>query len=152
MMIFTGWTILKNRRSFGSLTMHRIEQRHQKPMVQEVPKPDQLERSGSRKLIEEVEPASQTAKLEQPMAEYSLVKTKAGSKVILARILLPAVDPDQLEVSVVADSGLTLRDSGGLQIVGVTLPHPVDPLGTRAIYNSRSKVMTVLLPVTKCTA
>ena len=126
--------------------MHRIEQRQQKPLVQEVPKPNQLERSQNRKLIEEVEPASKS-KAQSIKTEYSLVRTKEGTEMFLARILVPAADPDDLKLSVIADHSLTLSDSKGNQLVGATLPRAVDTQGTKVIFNSSSKIMTVLLPV-----
>lgn len=126
--------------------MHRIEQRQQKPLVQEVPKPDQLERSQSRKLIEEVKPASMS-KTQSIKAEYSLVKTKEGTEMFIARISVPAADPDDLKISVIAGNSLTLSDSKGNQLVGATLPRAVEPQGTKVIFNSSNKIMTVLLPV-----
>lgn len=124
-------------------------------MVQEVPKPDQLERNPGRKLIEEVEPTSKSvAKNESllPIADYSLTKTKEGAEIIVARIRLLACDPDDLELCVIAENNLLLCDSNGQQIVGVTLPCPVDKRGTKATFNSSSKIMTVLLPVVHCSA
>ena len=142
-----GWNILKNKKSFGTIQNHRIEQRHETPYVQEVPNKFQL--TGEKpKLIEEVDPSKpllpKPNELQDP--KYSIVTTRNGIKLILVRIpLLETVD--QLSLSTIERDCLTLSGRDGRNIVNVTFPHLVDPQKSKAIFNKTTKIMSVLLPL-----
>lgn len=143
-----GWNILKNKKCFGTIQNHRIEQRHETPYVQEVP--NKLQLTGEKqKLVEEVDPSKlvlskQQVELQDP--KYSLVRTREGVKLLLARIPVRE-SVDQLSLSTVTQDSLVLRGRDGHSIVNVTFPYSVDSQRSKAIFNKTSKILTVLLPL-----
>lgn len=149
--LFIGWNILKNRRCFGTIKNHRIEQRHEKPIVQEVPKSSLL-KDPNQKLIEEVEDGNgigpksvgQQTKLE---AKYTLVSTRGGIKVVVARLPVQE-NVEDLSLSVITQNSLSVTSRlDGRNIVNVTFPHSVEPAKSRAVFNKTTKILTVLLPL-----
>lgn len=132
------------------MQMHRIEQRHEKPFVQEVPKKSQLGGGSSQKLIEEVEVSTASLLLEQLKKEepqYSIVSTSDGVKMVLARIPIWQCDGRKVGLSVVAEDCLCVKGADGQDIVNVNLSHSVDARETKAIFNASTKILTVLLPI-----
>jgi hypothetical protein len=146
-----GWNILKNRRCFGSIQSHRIEQRSEKPYVQEVPKTSQLKGNKSPKLIEEVDHVavrtSTTEQLKNATPRYSLVATRDGTKIVLARIPIWQSEIGNISLSVISDDCLCVKGGEGQNIVNVNLPHSVDAQKSKAIFNKSTKILTILLPL-----
>jgi len=142
---------LKNRRCFGTIKNHRIEQRHEKPIVQEVPKSSIL-KDPNQKLIEVVEDGNgigpksvgHQTKLE---AKYTLVSTRGGIKVVVARLPVQE-NVEDLSLSVITQNSLSVTSRlDGRNIVNVTFPHSVEPAKSRAVFNKTTKILTVLLPL-----
>lgn len=131
--------------------MHRIEQRHEKPFVQEVPKPSQLERANQKLIVEVVEEESAESRLlnqlKKEMPQYSIVSTRDGMKIVLARIPIWQCDGTEVTLSVVAEDCLSVKGRDDQEIVNVNLSHSVDAQETKAIFNQSTKILTVLLPV-----
>ncbi len=141
---------MKNRRCFGSIKSHRIEQRNEKPYVQEVPKKSQLKGNKSPKLIEEVDhvaKASATEQLKNATPRYSLVATRDGTKIVLARIPIWQSEIGNISLSVISDDCLCVKGGEGQIIVNVNLPHSVDAQKSKAIFNKSTKILTILLPL-----
>lgn len=133
------------------MQMHRIEQRHEKPFVQEVPKPSQLERANQKLIVEVVEEESAESRLlnqlKKEMPQYSIVSTRDGMKIVLARIPIWQCDGTEVTLSVVAEDCLSVKGRNDQEIVNVNLSHSVDAQETKAIFNQSTKILTVLLPV-----
>ena len=133
------------------MQMHRIEQRHEKPFVQEVPKPSQLERANQKLIVEVVEEESAESRLlnqlKKEMPQYSIVSTRDGMKIVLARIPIWQCDGTEVTLSVVAEDCLSVKGRDDQEIVNVNLSHSVDAQETKAIFNQSTKILTVLLPV-----
>jgi len=116
--------------------------------VQEVP--NKLQLTGEKqKLVEEVDPCNlvlskQQDELQDP--KYSLIRTRDGVKLLLARIPVRE-SVDQLSLSTVTQDSLVLRGRDGQSIVNVTFPYSVDSQRSKAIFNKTSKILTVLLPL-----
>jgi len=146
-----GWNILKNRRCFGSIQTHRIEQRHEKPYVQEVPKKSQFKGNKCPKLIEEVDhvavKTNTTEQLKNATPSYSLVATRDGTKIVLARIPIWQCEIGNISLSVISDDCVCVKGGEGQNIINVNLPHPVDALKSKAIFNKSTKIVTILLPL-----
>ena len=141
---------MKNRRCFGAMQLHRIEQRNEKPNVQEVPKKSQLK--DGQKLIEEVDQvvskSSAIEQLKSATPRYSLVSTRDGTKLIVARI--PIWQTNQIEnvsLSVIAQDCLSVKCENGQDIVNISLPSSVEPQKSKAIFNKSTKILTILLPL-----
>lgn len=128
--------------------MHRIEQRHEKPFVQEVPKKSQLE---SGKLIEEVDPidvqSNISEKFRAATARYSVVSTRDGTKLVVARIPVWQCEIGKVSLSVISEDCLCVTGEDGQDIVNVNLMRSVDPQKAKALFNKNTKILTVLLPL-----
>lgn len=146
-----GWNILKHRRCFGSMQLHRIEQRNEKPYVQEVPKKSQLKDVNNLKLIEEVDqiiPKTNTSEhFQKATPWYALVSTPDGIKLVVARIPVFQSEIGNISLSVVSNDCVSVKGEDGQNIVNVSLPYSVDPQKSKAIFNKTTKVLTVLLPL-----
>lgn len=146
-----GWNILKHRRCFGSMQLHRIEQRNEKPYVQEVPKKSQLKDVNNLKLIEEVDqiiPKTNTSEhFQKATPWYALVSTPDGIKLVVARIPIFQSEIGNISLSVVSNDCVSVKGEDGQNIVNVSLPYSVDPQKSKAIFNKTTKVLTVLLPL-----
>lgn len=129
--------------------MHRIEQRNEKPFVQEVPKKSQLQEN--QKLIEEVDQVAVKSntfeQLKNATPHYSLVSTRDGTKLVLARIPIWQSEIENVSLSVIAQDCLSVKGENGQDIVNITLPHLIEAQKSKAIFNKSTKVLTILLPL-----
>lgn len=145
------WYILKNRRCFGSMQLHRIEQRNEKPYVQEVPKKSQLKDLKNVKLIEEVDQVvsktNTSEQLRNATPWFALASTLDKTKVVVARIPVWQSEIGNISLSVVSNDCLSVKADDGQTISNVRLPYSVDSQRSKAIFNKTTKVLTVLLPV-----
>lgn len=116
--------------------------------MQEVPNKRQL--TGEKaKLVEEVDPSKLVLPMKQDKLQdpkYSLVKSRDGVKLLLARIPVRE-SVDQLSISTVAKDSLALRGLDGQNIVNVTFPYLFDAQKSKGIFNKTTKILTVLLPL-----
>lgn len=138
---YAGWVVLKNRKSFGDIRSHRIEQRHEKPAVQEIPK--QL-LPKAKPLIEEVSTV-RTGKPNDSASAFALARTKNGIQIIFAKIKL---DNSVNSASVsVAEKCITVSNSNQQQIFSASLPYNIKFREAKAIFNIENHVLTALLPI-----
>lgn len=133
------------------MQLHRIEQRNEKPFVQEIPKKSQLQDGKNLKLIEEVEQvAIDTIALNQlknAAPRYFVASTRDGRKIVVARIPIWQNEIENVSLSVIAEGCLSVKGGDGQDIVNINLSHSVDPEKGKAIFNKSSKILTILLPM-----
>lgn len=131
--------------------LHRIEQRNEKPFVQEVPKKHQLQDGKNAKLIEEVDQAeigfNNEDQLKKLTPRYFMTTTSDGMKVVLARIPIWQSVIDNVSLSVIAGDCLSVKTADGQDIVNINLSQSIDPEKSRAIFNKSSKILTIILPI-----
>lgn len=140
---------MKNRRCFGTIQVHRIEQRDEKPFVQEIPKSSLLSPAeSSRKLIEEVDETVTDDKLQcQPQnPKYTLVSARSGIKFVMARVPIHE-RIESVSISIYAPDCLIVSGGEERSIVNVNFSHSIDPAKSKAIFNKFTKILTVLMPV-----
>lgn len=144
-----GWTILKNRKCFGTIGQHRIERREEEPFVQEVPKPSQLNSNAKvQSLIEEISPTDpKLQNLVQPDVgpKFAVAVSKSGFKFILATIPIKRTNPQNLSLHVGDDCLVVKEDT--VYICNVKFPYRVNPNQSKNVFNRHNLMLTILLPL-----
>jgi len=143
-----GWNMLKNRKCFGSIKFHKIEQRGLKAAEAETTKSSTSTGNIRNKtLIEEVVKVD-TAKDEKQCdvsAKFVFARTVDGAKLILARIPIP-VDVTKFFMSVTEEQRVCVKSDNGQEILNVSLPCSVNSLKSCAVFNQHSQILTLILP------
>jgi len=143
-----GWNVLKNRKCFGNIKCHRIEQRM---ISAAAPNPPPSEMISNKVLIEEVDKVDTVASDSQKSgkssdAKFAIASTQEGAKIIIARIPIPEEDVNNFSASVLADRSLCVQSHSGKEILNVSFPCSISPLKSRAVFNQHSKILTFFLP------
>lgn len=133
------------------MQLHRIEQRNEKPFVQEVPKKSQLQDGRNQKLIEEVDQVAVDTiamnQLKDASPRYFVASTRDGRRIVVARIPIWQTEIEKVSLSVIAEGCLSVKGEDGQDIVNINLSLSVDPEKSQAIFNKSSKILTILLPM-----
>ena len=144
-----SWTILKNRKCFGTVGQHRIERREEKPFIQEVPKPSQMNSNAKvQSLIEEILPTDRkpTTSTQLDMKpKFALAVSKFGVKFIIATVPVHATVSPNLTLHV-GDDCLAVKE-GADYVCNVRLPHQVNASQSKNVYNKHNQILTILLPL-----
>ena len=149
--MWLGWTTLRNRKCFGTIQNHRIEQREEKPAVQEIPKPSQLEkRKKVQPLVEENTDVSSSSKpgiAIQPTPRVALAKSHEGAKFLIG--LFPIMNAGDLQgiTLFVGENNIVIQGVEASDILNVKLPYRISPSKTRNVFNKSTKILTVFLPL-----
>lgn len=148
-----GWNVLKNRKCFGSIKFHRIEQRE---LSAAAPTPPTTENVKSKVLIEEVDKADpgkeDKAALDTQKsgkcgdAKFAFASTQDGTKIVVARIPIPEKDVNDFSTSVLAERSVCVKSSNGKEILNVSFPCSIHAMKSRAVFNHHSKILTLFLP------
>jgi len=143
-----GWNVLKNRKCFGSIKFHRIEQR---VLSEAAPNPSTTEKATKKALIEEVDKGEKVTldilKSDRSGdAKFVFARTQDGAKIIVARIPIPEEDVAGFTTSILAEKSVYVKSCSGKEILNVSVPCSISSLKSRAVFNQHSKVLTLILP------
>ena len=149
--MWLGWTTLRNRKCFGTIQNHRIEQREEKPAVQEIPKPSQLEkRKKVQPLVEENTDVSSSSKpgiAIKPPPRVALAKSHEGAKFLIGSFPIMNAGDLQGITLFVGENNIVIQGVEASDILNVKLPYRISPSKTRNVFNKSTKILTVFLPL-----
>jgi hypothetical protein len=141
--------ILKNRKAFGTLQMHRIQQR-------EV---DEKMKSGSRSLIEEItgSTGSEGAKplietissnsIENRVPEYRLFRRKAQPNCLVGEFKFPdVISVKELRLDLGEDR-IVIESTSKNYLLDIFIPLVIRQSSCTSTFNKSTKILTVTMPL-----